>query len=306
MTHQKASILVVGSSNTDMTVLTDYLPRPGETVLGGDFKMGPGGKGANQAVIAKRLGGDVRFVCKVGNDIFGDNSIKRYEKEGLDSSHILRSEKPSGVALIPVDKKGENSIIVASGANADLTCSDIEKIQPLLETCEILLLQLEIPIASVVKAAKIAFKAGAKVILNPAPAVELPEEIFRYVSLIIPNETELSTFSGIHVNDMESAVKASGVMRGKGVKDIIVTMGSRGALVCSENEAVMVPARTVKALDTTGAGDTFCAGICVALSEGKTLKEAVAFATAASSISVQRLGAQEAAPYRNEVDQILK
>lgn len=306
MTQYKGKILVVGSSNTDMTVLTDELPRPGETVLGGDFKMGPGGKGANQAVIAKRLGGDVRFVCKVGKDLFGDKSIERYKKEGLKAEDILRSDKPSGVALIPVDKMGENSIIVASGANGDFSPADIEGIRPLIEECDILLLQLEIPIPSVLKAAEIGSKAGARVILNPAPATSLPEEIFRHISIFIPNETELSSFSGVQVNDGESAKKAAAAMRCKGVKDIIVTMGSNGSLICSDNESTIIPARKVKALDTTGAGDTFCAGLCVGLSEGMTLGQAAAFATAAASIAVQRLGAQEAAPYRNEVDELLK
>jgi len=306
MTLQKSKILVVGSSNTDMVVLTDHLPHPGETVLGGDFKMGPGGKGANQAVIAKRLGGNVRFVCKVGNDIFGNNSIEQYKKEGLLSEDILRSDKPSGVALIPVDKKGENSIIVASGANGDFSTKDVEGIRHLLESCDILLLQLEIPIPSVLKAAEIGSKAGAMVILNPAPAASLPEEIFQYISLFIPNETELSSFSGMNVKDSESAKKAAAVMRRKGVKDIIVTMGSSGSLICSGEKTTLISARKVKAIDTTGAGDTFCAGLCVGLSEGKTLTEAAVFATAASSIAVQRLGAQEAAPYRKEVDLILK
>ena len=196
------TILVIGSSNTDMTAKTAELPRPGETVLGGVFTMGAGGKGANQAVAAQRLGGKVKFICKVGKDMFGDNSIAQYEKEGLDTSGILRSELPSGVALIYVDSHAENCIVVASGANGDLTEDDIEKSRKDLESCDILLLQLESPIPSVLKAA------------------------------FIPNETELSTFSGMPVTSQEEAQAAAKAMQAKGVGKLIVTMGSKGALIC--------------------------------------------------------------------------
>ncbi len=295
------SILVIGSSNTDMTAKTAELPRPGETVLGGVFTMGAGGKGANQAVAAQRLGGKVKFICKVGNDMFGDNSIAQYEKEGLDTSGILRSELPSGVALIYVDSHAENCIVVASGANGDLTEDDIEKSRRDLENCDILLLQLESPIPSVLKAAKIAHKAGKTVVLNPAPACPLPEEIFRNIDLFIPNETELSTFSGIEVNDVESAQKAAAAMQAKGVGKLIVTMGSKGALICEGGPAIFVPAHKVKAVDTTAAGDTFCGALCVAISEGKTLKEAAEFACAASALTVQKMGAQNSIPFRKDL-----
>ena len=297
----RKSILVIGSSNTDMTAKTAELPRPGETVLGGVFTMGAGGKGANQAVAAQRLGGKVKFICKVGKDMFGDNSIAQYEKEGLDTSGILRSELPSGVALIYVDSHAENCIVVASGANGDLTEEDIEKSRPDLESCDILLLQLESPIPSVLKAAKIAHKAGKTVVLNPAPACPLPEEIFRNIDLFIPNETELSTFSGIEVKDVESAQKAAAAMQAKGVGKLIVTMGSKGALICEGGPAIFVPAHKVKAVDTTAAGDTFCGALCVAISEGKSLKEAAEFACAASALTVQKMGAQNSIPYRNDL-----
>jgi len=294
-------ILVIGSSNTDMTVQTANLPLPGETVLGGVFTMGPGGKGANQAVAVKRLGGDVSFICKVGNDIFGDNAIAHYNREGIDTGGILRSEKPSGVALITVDAKAENCIVVASGANADFTEEDIEKCRPALESCGILLLQLEIPIPAVVKAAKIAHDAGATVVLNPAPAADLPDEIFRYISLFIPNETELARFSGVEIHCENCAKRAAKVMVGKGVRQIIVTMGSKGSLITDGENAVMVPARKVQAVDTTAAGDTYCGALCVALSEGKSLVEAAEFATAASALTVQKIGAQNSIPTRSEI-----
>ena len=295
------SILVIGSSNTDMTAKTAELPRPGETVLGGVFTMGAGGKGANQAVAAQRLGGKVKFICKVGKDMFGDNSIAQYKKEGLDTSGILRSNLPSGVALIYVDSHAENCIVVASGANGDLTEEDIEKSRKDLENCDILLLQLESPIPSVLKAAKIAHQAGKTVVLNPAPACPLPEELFRNIDLFIPNETELSTFSGIEVKDVESAEKAAAAMQAKGVGKLIVTMGSKGALICEGGPSVFVPAHKVKAVDTTAAGDTFCGALCVAISEGKTLKEAAEFACAASALTVQKMGAQNSIPYRKDL-----
>ena len=295
------NILVIGSSNTDMTVKTQTLPRPGETVLGGVFTMGAGGKGANQAVAARRLGGAVKFICKVGRDIFGNNAIAHYEAEGLDTSGILRSDLPSGVALISVDDQAENCIVVASGANGDLTEADIEASREAIAACGILLLQLETPIPSVLKAARLAHEAGATVVLNPAPACPLPDELFRFIDLFIPNETELSTFSGVPVEDVESAAAAAAIMQGKGVGKLIVTMGSKGSLICEGGEPVFVPARKVKAVDTTAAGDTFCGALCVALSEGKSLPDAAAFATAASALTVQKMGAQDSIPFRKDI-----
>ena len=296
------SILVIGSSNTDMTAKTQELPRPGETVLGGVFTMGPGGKGANQAVAAQRLGGNVKFICKVGKDMFGDNAIAQYEKEGLDTTGILRSDLPSGVALIYVDSHAENCIVVASGANGDITEADIEASRKDIENCGILLLQLESPIPAVLKAAQIAHKAGATVVLNPAPACPLPEEIFKNIDLFIPNETELSTFSGIPVTCKEEAEQAAAAMQAKGVGKLIVTMGSKGALICEGGPATFVPAHKVKAVDTTAAGDTFCGALCVAISEVKSLVQATEFATAASALTVQKMGAQNSIPYRKDLN----
>ena len=285
-----------------MTAKTQELPRPGETVLGGVFTMGPGGKGANQAVAAQRLGGNVKFICKVGKDMFGDNAIAQYEKEGLDTSGILRSELSSGVALIYVDSHAENCIVVASGANGDITEADIEASRGDIENCGILLLQLESPIPAVLKAAQIAHKAGATVVLNPAPACPLPEEIFKNIDLFIPNETELSTFSGIPVTCKEEAEQAAAAMQAKGVGKLIVTMGSKGALICEGGPATFVPAHKVKAVDTTAAGDTFCGALCVAISEGKSLVQATEFATAASALTVQKMGAQNSIPYRKDLN----
>lgn len=301
---EKKRILVIGSSNTDMTVRSATLPKPGETVLGGDFRMGPGGKGANQAVAARLLGGEVTFVCKLGRDMFGEGASKHYESCGLDTSKILWSDKPSGVALITVDSKAENSIVVASGANADMTVSDIDSVADVIKSSGILLLQLEIPMDAVVHAAEIAYNAGVQVVLNPAPAADLPAELLKCVSILIPNETEASAISGIDINNLETASAAAERLKGMGVREVIITMGSRGSMVC-DGECTFVPAVKVNAVDTTAAGDTFCGGVCVALSEGKALSEAVKFATAASSIAVQRPGAQDSVPSRCEVDKLL-
>lgn len=301
---EKNRILVIGSSNTDMTVRSATLPKPGETVLGGDFRMGPGGKGANQAVAARLLGGEVTFVCKLGRDMFGEGASKHYESCGLDTSKILWSDKPSGVALITVDSKAENSIVVASGANADMTVTDIDSVADIIKSSGILLLQLEIPMDAVVHAAEIAYSAGVQVVLNPAPAAALPAELLKCVSILIPNETEASAISGIDINNFETAAAAAERLKGMGVREVIITMGSRGSVVC-DGDCTFVPAVKVNAVDTTAAGDTFCGGVCVALSEGKDLLEAVKFATAASSIAVQRPGAQDSVPNRCEVDKLL-
>lgn len=294
-------ILVIGSSNTDMTIKGKTLPVPGETITGGIFYMGPGGKGANQAVAARRLGGDVTFICKVGKDIFGDNALAGYEREGIDISHAMRSDKASGTALILVDESGENCISVASGANGDITPDDIDSVADVIRSCGFLILQLEIPIASVLRAAQIASEAGVYVILNPAPACKLPEEMFRYVSLMTPNRTETSYMSGCRVEDSTSLIKAVDILRGFGVKDFVVTLGSEGSLVFQDGEYEKIPSLKVDAVDATAAGDTFCAALCVGLSEGMSLADAARFATKASALTVQRMGAQDSIPFRNEI-----
>ena len=304
----KRKILVIGSTNTDMTAFCDRMPLPGETVFGNDFVTGPGGKGANQAVAAKRLGGEVSFICKVGNDIFGENTIRHFEEEGFDTKYVMRSSKPSGVALITVDKDAENSIVVASGANNDYTEEDIRRCRKAIEDCDILLMQLEIPVTAVLEAARIGHELGKTVVLNPAPASDIPEEMFRHISLFIPNETELQKYSGMEVKDEETAAAAAGKLMSMGVGNIIVTMGSKGSLICRKEEPFtgkpttsFVKATKVEAVDTTGAGDCYCGSLCVALSEGLGLDEAAQFASKASALSVMKPGAQNAMPYRKEI-----
>ena len=295
-------ILVIGSSNTDMTIKSDNLPLPGQTILGGRFVMGPGGKGANQAVAAKRLGGNVEFICKVGHDIFGKSAADGYKKEGIDISHILYSTEPSGVALILVDKTGENVISVAPGANGDLSVEDIESIANVIKEADYLILQLEIPTDAVIRAAKIAHEAGVYVILNPAPACKLPNELFQYISLITPNQTETELMTGVKLINEQSFITAVENFNRMGVKDVIITLGSKGSLVCYDGKNEFVPAIKVDAVDATAAGDTFCGAVCVALSQGKNLKEAAVFATKAASLTVQKMGAQDSIPSITDIN----
>lgn len=299
----KRQILVVGSSNTDMVIKAAHLPRPGETILGGTFFMNPGGKGANQAVAIARLGGPVTFICKTGSDIFGHQSQQLFEEEGINTSYVFSdSGNPSGVALITVDEKAENCIVVASGANANLLPSDLEKAEEAIERADLVLMQLEVPMETVCFVADIAWQKGKKVILNPAPAHPLPVDLLRHLYLITPNETEAEMITGVEITDESSAGEAARALSGMGVQHVIITLGSKGALIYSNGKAEMVPALKVEAVDTTAAGDVFNGALTVALSEGRSLKEAARFACKASAISVTRVGAQSSAPYRNEVD----
>ncbi len=298
----KPSILVIGSSNTDMVIKTAHLPAPGETILGGKFLMTPGGKGANQAVAASRLGGSVTFICKTGNDIFGKQSADLFKKEGIDTSCIFDDpEEPSGVALINVDDKGENCIAVASGANAFLTVEDIMLAAHCIEKADIILVQLEIPIETVAYISSIAASLGKKILLNPAPAYTLSDELLKDVSIITPNETEAFMLTGIKVTDELTARDAAISLHDKGIATVIITLGAKGALVLHENIFNLVKVPEVKAIDTTAAGDVFNGALAVALSENKTMIDAVEFACKAASISVTRMGAQASAPYRHEL-----
>jgi ribokinase len=295
-------IIVTGSSNTDMVIKAERLPLPGETVLGGTFLMNPGGKGANQAVAAVRLGGKVSFIAKTGNDVFGEQSVKLYREEGIQTAYVFTDpDHPSGVALISVDSKGENCIAVASGANAFLSVADIEQARTEIETGSFLLMQLEIPLETVEYAARLAKTKGIKVILNPAPAQELPLSLYENLYLITPNKTEAERLSGIKIKDRQSAEKAAEEIARKGVENVIITLGAKGALIKERDIFRFVEAEKVTAVDTTAAGDTFNGALCVALSERKGLIDAVKFASVAAAVSVTRMGAQSSIPNRNEI-----
>ena len=303
----KPGITIIGSSNTDMVINADHLPGPGETILGRSFFMNPGGKGANQAVAAARLGGNITFICKTGDDIFGKQSLLLFEKEGINTSYLLSDSKnPSGVALITVDKNGENCIVVASGANAVLLPSDLLQALETISKSSMILMQLEIPLVTVTYIAAIAFEKKIPVVLNPAPACVIPDKLLRYISILTPNEKEAEMLSGIKINSIETVKEAAVKIKSRGVKTVIITLGSKGALVFHENVFTLIPAISVEARDTTAAGDVFNGALVVALSEGKDIIVATRFACKASSLSVTRMGAQVSSPYHWEVEAFTK
>lgn len=295
-------IIVVGSSNTDMIVRSERLPRPGESVVGGEFMMAGGGKGANQAVTVARLGHKVVFAAALGRDIFGDAAESQYRRFGIDTSYIVRKNTPSGVALIMVDSNAQNSISVALGANNCLTVEDIMPALESIKSGDILLLQLEIPMETIDECVAIAHSKGARVVLNPAPAAAVSEQTLSKLYLITPNQTEAETLTGVVVKDEATARLAAEILVSRGVERVVVTMGSAGALLYQDGKAEMIPALKVVAVDTTAAGDVYNGALCVALAEDKQLKEALQFATKASAISVTRIGAQPSIPTREEVD----
>ncbi|MEI8048605.1 MAG: ribokinase [Bacteroidota bacterium] len=299
---QAKKIVVVGSCNTDMVIKADRLPVPGETILGGTFFMNPGGKGANQAVAAARMGGNVTLISKTGNDVFGKQSVMLYAAENIKTDYIYSDPKhPSGVALITVDSQGENCIVVASGANAYLNPSDIDKASAEIESSDLVLMQLEIPIDTVEYVAEMATKKGIKVILNPAPARALSNSLLKNLYIIIPNKSEAEILSGIKVSDIEAAKQAADIISAKGVDIVVITLGSQGALIKENNEYHFVEALKVDAVDTTAAGDTFCGSVCVGLAEGKSILDSVKMAARASALTVTRMGAQASIPFRSEL-----
>ncbi|MFM7022081.1 MAG: ribokinase [Flavobacteriales bacterium] len=301
-----ANIIVIGSSNSDMVIQSEKLPKPGETVLGKKFFMNPGGKGANQAVAASRLGGAVLFIARVGNDLFGKQAVFTFKKEGIDASFVVSdTQNPSGVALISVDEKGENSIVVAPGANNALNVDDIRRAEKEIAAAEIVLTQLEIPMNAVEFIGDITASAGKKLILNPAPATTLSDALLKNIFVITPNETEAEILSGITVVDEISAAQAAKKIRARGVQNVIITMGGSGAFILSDEFSGLVAAPKVKALDTTAAGDVFNGALAVALSEKMSIKEAVEFAVRAASVSVTRMGAQSSIPYKKEIAEMI-
>jgi ribokinase len=295
-------IVVVGSVNADMVVKSQRIPAPGETVTGGRFIMAAGGKGANQAVAAARLGAAVTLVAKVGQDMFGDQAIENYRKEGIDVTHVFRDPaSATGVALIMVDEQGENLISVASGANHALTPAEIQQAEESIRAADVAMLQLEVPVDVVVCTVQLAAKAGVPVILNPAPAAPLSDDLLAQVGYLTPNESEAQRLTGVAVHDEASAREAAGRLLEKGVQNVVITLGAKGALAVSQSQAVLVPGYRVKALDTTAAGDAFNGGLACALAQGRSLEEAVREANRVGALAVTRLGAQPSLPTAAEV-----
>lgn len=297
-------IIVVGSSNVDLTARVKRLPRPGETIGGATLLRANGGKGANQAVAAARMGANVLFLTCLGNDASGEMLSAQFAADGIDTSCIKLSATPTGTALIFVDDNAENCIAVAPGSNNDLLPADIDSARACMEGAGYLLVQLEIPMPTVVRSVELADSLGIKTILNPAPMNPVPEEIFSHIWLITPNQTEAEQLTGIRVESEEDARKAASALFAKGVKNVIITMGCKGSLICTPEDTVFVPSRKVQAIDTTGAGDVYNGALVASLADGKPLAEAARLATLASSVAVTRMGAQTSAPYRNEIDNL--
>ena len=302
----RGRITVVGSFNTDLLVRTPRIPVGGETILGRDYRTGPGGKGANQAVAAARLGAEVTMVVKLGADDLGDRAEENLRCEGVSPDFILRTaETHTGVAFIVLDDAGENMIVVAPGANAALTPDDVEAAQEAMARADVLLVQLESPLETVDRALTLARAAGVRTILNPAPGVPLSPDLLRKVDLLTPNETEAELISGRRVTTLDEAEAAARDLLAMGVGGVVVTLGGRGALIVQSEQVAHVPGRVVDVVDTTGAGDAFNGALAVALAEGRALVEAVAFANAAAALQVTRLGTAPAMPYRHEVEALL-
>jgi ribokinase len=299
-------VVVVGSYNTDMIIKTPRLPRPGETVLGGTFSSGPGGKGANQAVSAARAGADVCFIARLGGDTLGDEALSRLRTEKVRTDHIVRDPgSPTGTAWIVVDDRGENCIVVASGANARLSPSDVLRGEAEIASADVVLMQLESPLDAVEMTLEIASRHGVRVILNPAPALPLSPALLSRVSVITPNEVEAEMLTGVKIEGEASHSRAADRLLAMGIGTVVITLGSRGVYVASSSERFHLPAFRVEAVDTTAAGDVFNGCLAAFLDPAGSLKDVVRASSAGAAISVTKLGAQDSAPSREAIDEFL-
>jgi len=291
----------------DLVVKSPRIPAVGETILGRDFIMTPGGKGANQAVAAAKLGAEVYFIAKLGNDIFAEQSLENFKKESVNTKYVIQTnEAPSGVALITVDDAGNNVIVVAPGANQKLSPDDVKKAQSSIASSGALVAQLEIPLETVEFAAKVANDSGVPFILDPAPAQKLSSALLKMVDVLTPNETEAQILTGIEVKDEDSACTAAKKLLEYGVKSVILTMGAKGFLLANDDRMEFVPAVKVNAVDATAAGDAFTGSLAVGLAQGKTLAEAALFANYVAALSVTKMGAQSSMPAREEVESFVR
>ncbi|MBT6813377.1 MAG: ribokinase [Anaerolineae bacterium] len=301
-------IVVVGSLNMDLVVRVPHMPIPGETVLGNDFQNIPGGKGANQAVGAARMGARVTMIGKVGNDEFGKALTKNLANEGVGISHISVDEKEAtGIAMITLDQNGQNSIVVASGANMALKPEDIRTAWKKISDIDVLVMPLEVSLECVEEAVRLATESSVKVILNPAPAQKLSDDLLKKVDVLVPNESETSLLTGLAVESIEDAKIAAKSLLEKGAGAIVLTLGSRGALLISENQpAIISTPYKVNVVDTTAAGDSFVAALSVGIVEGLPLENALRQATAAGALAVTKMGAQPCMPTKKEVNELME
>jgi ribokinase len=302
-------ICILGSINMDMVVSVDKMPLVGETIFSENFKLAHGGKGANQAVASQRLGSEVYMISKVGKDAYGLQILNGLEKENINIANIFKDDvNPTGTAIITVNSEGNNSIIVVAGANMTLSLDEIGKCKDIITSSDIIVAQFETPIEVTMEAFKFAKQNGVITILNPAPAKEIPNELLRYTDIIVPNETEATTLTGVDVNDLESAKQAANVFLNNSVKYVIITLGDKGAAVISKEDGVLIPAYKVNAIDSTAAGDSFIGAISTKLKKSDlnimSLVEAVKFGNKVSAIAVQREGAQPSIPFLKEINEI--
>ncbi len=303
-----SKIVVVGSYVVDLTARTPHMPKPGETVLGGPFKMGPGGKGGNQAVAAARMGAQVTMVTKVGKDLFGDDAIQNFKNEGIDSQFINQVEDEStGAALIAVDDTGENMIVVSLGACGTITEEEVQKAEVAFEEADIILVQLETSMAAITTTINLAHKLSKPVILNPAPYQKVSDELLAKVNYITPNETEAGLLTGVEVTNEDSARKAAEILLGKGIDTVIITLGKQGCYLVQkgENTGKIIPGYQVQAIDTTGAGDAFNGGFAHFLAEGNSVEAACQMANAVAALSVTKPGTAPAMPYAEDVEELV-
>ena len=303
MRAQPPKVVVVGSFMMDLVIKAERRPQKGETLVGQEFGMFIGGKGCNQAIAAARLGADVTMVGRLGTDLFGDTFMESLGQEGIHTEFIVRdAEVGTGVGTPVIDADGDNSIIIVPRANMRLSVKDVERAASAISAADVLLLQLEVPIAASEKAAMLARASGAKVILNPAPARALPDSFLAKVDFLTPNEVETAFLSGVKVDDTAGAERAASVLLDKGVSGVILTLGERGALLLTASQKKLVPAYKVKVVDTTAAGDAFCGAFATALARGADLEEAVAFANAAGGLAVTVLGAAPSMPSSTKME----
>ncbi len=299
-------LVVLGSVNADHVLQVPSFPRPGETLHGRNYQVIPGGKGANQAVAAARLNADIGFIACVGDDAFGLNIRKSFQQDGMEISGVkVEAGCPTGIAMIQVSDSGENSICISAEANAKLTAESLESELERIRAAKYLLMQLETPLDGVVKAALVAKDAKTKVILNPAPARPLPDQLLSCVDIITPNETEAESLTGIAVTDDQSAQQAANLLHDKGIETVMITLGAKGVWLSQQKQGILIPGYKVNATDTTAAGDTFNGAFVTGLLEAMTLESAIKFAHAAAAISVTRFGAQTSIPNREEVEKFL-
>lgn len=303
----KPRICVVGSCMIDLISRVPRLPKLGETLFGHEFHMGYGGKGANQAVMAAKLGAQVSMVTKLGRDVFGDGTLKNYQEQGIDTSHVLFDDtRFSGVAPIFVDDHAQNFIVIVPGANLGLCRTDVQDARELILASEILICQLEIPVETTLEAFRIAKSSNVRTILNPAPAAALPDELLQLTDICVPNETETELLTGLPVNSTAQAEAAARKLLARGPRTVILTLGERGALVVDEHRVESVPAVPVNAVDPTGAGDAFVGSLAVFLGEGLAFADAIRRANAVAALSVTRVGTQVSFPLRQEADEFLQ